>query len=114
MVEIGARPVDVSFWLDLAETKLDELYRVATTWASLDREERLDFVYEWSLANEYFNRLAEAESMSPAEWQRYQDLLRLRAERRPMLDWVLDEQFAVDPEIDPRGNYPISRSAAAD
>jgi hypothetical protein len=72
-------------WSNLPE--LDEF----EAWDLLDQ---LDFIFEWAIPADFFDRLSAiqaAGNLTEAQECRYQELLRLMAEKQPLLDEILKD-----------------------
>jgi len=109
---------DIDFVFQMASEKLDEVLRVATYWGSLDLEERMDFLLEWSVAEGWFRDLERASTagrFSASQAERYRGLLSLYQRRKPMLDWIMEDR-SIDPVEDTRVSYQASlaENSAAD
>ncbi len=82
----------IDHYLDYLSDEWADIPALASEWSQLSSFERLDFVLEWPIKEDYLLQLrdyAEREFLTPAQRTRYQELLKLVAQHRPTLEKLL-------------------------
>ena len=82
----------IEHYLDYLIREWEDVPHLAAEWLEWDEHDQLDFVIEWPIREDRLHQLqhwTEQGLLTPEQYARYEDLLTLVEQHRPMLDRLL-------------------------
>ena len=94
----GIKPQNrIDDYLDYVHRQWSGIPALAAEWAQWDEHSKLAFALDWPICEDRLEQLrkwADEGAMNAAQWLRYQELLKLVAKYRSLLDKLLNQEAA--------------------